>query len=148
MSHQGNLQSSFTGVLVIAICASALLSQTPAEADDSSFAKVVASAQPKLVKIYGASGFRGLESYQSGFLISPSGHVLTAWTLALDADEIVVVLNDGEKLVAELVGVDPRLDVALLKVDGEQLPYFDLQELMSLDRDSLVALRRKRTQEM
>ena len=51
-----------------------------------SFATSIDRVQPKLVKIYGAGGFRGLEAYQSGFLISSEGHVLTVWSYVLDTD--------------------------------------------------------------
>jgi serine protease Do len=39
-----------------------------------SFAEVVDQTQPKIVKVFGAGGLRGLEAYQSGFLISGEGH--------------------------------------------------------------------------
>ena len=71
-----------------------LLSLTPwlsaAEPADrtTSFAQVVERVQPKMVKIYGAGGVRGLEAYQSGFLISSEGHILTVWSSVLDSDTI------------------------------------------------------------
>ncbi|HVW37927.1 MAG TPA: serine protease, partial [Pirellulales bacterium] len=74
-----------------------------------SFAAVIRGVQPKIVKIYGAGGFRGLEPYQSGFLVSPAGHVLTAWSYVLDTDYITVTLDDGRKFEAKLLGADPRL---------------------------------------
>jgi hypothetical protein len=55
-----------------------------------------------MVKIYGAGGLRGLEAYQSGFLISPQGHVLTAWSYVLDTDFITVTLADGRKFQGRL----------------------------------------------
>ena len=58
-----------------------------------SFAGVIAAAQPKMVKIYGAGGIRGLEAYQSGFLISAEGHVLTVWSYVLDTDYITATLE-------------------------------------------------------
>jgi len=93
-----------------------------------SFARTVAGLQPKLVKIYGAGGFRGLEPYQSGILISPDGHVLTAWSYVLDTDTVTVVLDDGARFTAELLGPDPLLEVAVLKIAAENLSYFDLAE--------------------
>ena len=45
-----------------------------------------------MVKIYGAGGPRGLEAYQSGFLISAEGYILTSWSYVLDTDNITVVL--------------------------------------------------------
>jgi hypothetical protein len=44
-----------------------------------------------MAKLYGAGGLQGLEAYQSGFLISPQGHILTAWTYVLDTDSITAV---------------------------------------------------------
>jgi len=89
--------------------------------------------QDKLVKIYGAGGIRGLEAYQSGFLISETGHLLTAWSYVLDTETVTAVLNDGRRLPAEFVGADPRLEIAVLKVELTQLPYFDLNESVPLD---------------
>ena len=86
----------------------------------------IASVQPKLVKIYGAGGFRGLEAYQSGMLISAEGHVLTAFSYVLDSDAITVVLSDGRRFSARLLGADPRIEVALLTIDAQSLPHFDL----------------------
>ena len=96
-----------------------------------SFAAVVERAQPKMVKIYGAGGLAGLESYQSGFLISAHGHVLTVWSYVLDSDTVTVTLNDGRKFEATLVGADPRLEIAVLKIEADNLPYFDLKLAVS-----------------
>jgi serine protease Do len=84
------------------------------------------TAQPKMVKLYGAGGFEGLEAYQSGFLISAEGHILTAWSYVLDTDYLAVMLADGRKLEAKLVGADPRLEIAVLKIDAQGLDHFDL----------------------
>ena len=102
-------------------------SQRQAQASPS-FAAVVRGVQPKIVKIYGAGGFRGLEPYQSGFLISPEGHVLTVWSYVLDTEFITVTLDDGRKFEAKLLGADPRLELALLKIEAADLPYFDLAQ--------------------
>lgn len=91
--------------------------------------RIIRAAQPKIVKIYGAGGYRGLEAYQSGFLFSAEGHVLTAWSYVLDTDYITVTLNDGRKFEeVKLLGADPRLDLAVLKIEATELPHFDLAE--------------------
>ena len=100
----------------------------PARAAESSLSAVIAEVQPKIVKIFGAGGLRGLEAYQSGMLISPEGHVLTAFSYVLDTDYITAVLDDGRKFEARLLGADPALEVAVLKIDGKQLPCFELQQ--------------------
>lgn len=62
------------------------------------------------------------QSLGSGFIVSEDGYILTNNHVVEGASEIVVRLNDRRQLVAELVGADPRSDVALLKVEGENLP--------------------------
>jgi S1-C subfamily serine protease len=90
--------------------------------------RVIESAQQKIVKIYGAGGYRGMEPYQSGFLISPEGHILTVFSYVLDTDYITVVLWDGRRFEAKLLGADPRLEAAVLKIDAAALPCFNLAE--------------------
>src|SRR5436190_24378107 len=100
-----------------------------AQASDgaASFTQVVRQVQPKVVKIYGAGGVRGLEHYQSGVLISGKGHVLTVASYVLDSDEVAVVLDDGRRFTAQQVASDPLTEIAVLKFDpGEDVPHFDL----------------------
>jgi serine protease Do len=73
-----------------------------------------------------------LEAYQSGFLISAEGHVLTAWSYVLDTDYITVTLDDGRKFQAEMIGADPRLEIAVLKIDAKELPHFKMEEAVEL----------------
>lgn len=61
-------------------------------------------------------------SLGSGFIISEDGYVLTNNHVVADADEIVVRLSDRREFVAELIGNDPRSDLALLKIDAGDLP--------------------------
>ena len=88
--------------------------------------RTVSQTLPKTVKIVGSGGFRGLEAYQSGFLISSEGHVLTAWSYVLDSDIVTLTMNDGTKREAQLIGFDPRLDIAVLKIDVTDTPHFNL----------------------
>jgi S1-C subfamily serine protease len=107
------------------------LPPSPAFGIDS-LADVIQQVEPKIVKIYGAGGFRGLEAYQSGFLISPDGHIVTAWSYVLDTEYVGVTLDDGRKFDAKLLGADPRLEVAVLKIDAADLPCFDLAQSADL----------------
>jgi serine protease Do len=59
---------------------------------------------------------RRINSLGSGFIIDPSGLVVTNNHVIADADEVNVILNDGTTLKAELVGTDKKTDLALLKV--------------------------------
>ncbi len=86
-----------------------------------------AAAARKVVKIHGAGGVRGLESYQSGMIVSPDGRIVTAMSTVLDSDEIDCVLDDGRRFRGTLVGVDPRREIALLTIDATDLPAFMLE---------------------
>ena len=119
-------------VFMLILCASIAVaaSERPSE-----MASILERIQAKMVKIYGAGGYRGLESYQSGMLISPQGHILTAYSHVLDTDYITAYLADGRKFEAKLLGADPRLDAAVLKIDSEDLPYFDLDRAAKAEAD-------------
>ncbi|MBZ0123960.1 MAG: DegQ family serine endoprotease [Roseovarius sp.] len=60
----------------------------------------------------------------SGFVISEDGYVVTNNHVIERADEIIVEFFTGKELKAELVGTDPKTDIALLKVEAEEpLPF-------------------------
>jgi serine protease Do len=61
-----------------------------------------------------------ITSLGSGFIIDPSGLVVTNNHVIADADEINVILNDGTKLTAQLVGKDTKSDLALLRVHPDK----------------------------
>ncbi|HEY2977198.1 MAG TPA: Do family serine endopeptidase [Burkholderiaceae bacterium] len=61
-------------------------------------------------------------SLGSGVIVSTSGYVLTNHHVVEAADEIEVALADGKKLLAKLVGNDPETDIAVLRVNSENLP--------------------------
>jgi serine protease Do len=65
---------------------------------------------------------RGRQSLGSGVIASADGHVVTNVHVVTGADEIMVRLGDQREYRARVVGVDPRTDVALLKIDARDLP--------------------------
>lgn len=65
---------------------------------------------------------REVRSGGSGFVISADGYLLTNNHVVADADEIIVSLSDRREYKAELIGSDERSDVALLKIDANELP--------------------------
>nr|WP_245904684.1 Do family serine endopeptidase [Pseudoroseicyclus aestuarii] len=59
----------------------------------------------------------------SGFVVSADGYVVTNNHVIEGADEIEVEFYTGGSLPAEVIGTDPESDIALLKVDGTDLPF-------------------------
>jgi serine protease Do len=66
------------------------------------------------------------KSLGSGFIISNDGYILTNYHVIKDANEIIVRLSDRRELVADMIGNDPRSDIALLKVEADDLPVVKL----------------------
>jgi serine protease Do len=117
-----------------------------------SFADIVERARPAVVNIYtrkrvvtghrynpfSRRGFvpeeRIEESLGSGFIIDEQGHVLTNFHVVDNATEIGVRLLDERFFKADVVGTDPKTDLALLKVqhEGAELPLLPLGDSQEL----------------
>lgn len=65
-------------------------------------------------------------SQGSGFLVSADGYLLTNAHVVKGASKITVVFNDGKEMEATLIGADVHTDVAVVKVDGKNLPFLVL----------------------
>jgi serine protease Do len=62
----------------------------------------------------------------SGFIVSADGYILTNAHVVADADEVTVRMTDRREYPAKVVGIDKRTDVAVIKIDGKQLPVVKL----------------------
>jgi len=74
---------------------------------------------------------RGFESQPrqgegSGFIVSADGYILTNAHVVADADEVTVRTTDRREYAAKVVGVDKRTDVAVIKIEGKELPVVRL----------------------
>lgn len=112
-------------VMVVLACAVGLCAagSAPCAAQES----IIADVQQKIVKIFGAGGLSRLKAHGTGFLVSSQGHIATWYNHVLDTPKVDVVLWDGRRFEGELVGLDARHEIALLKIPQEGLPYFDLR---------------------
>jgi serine protease Do len=70
----------------------------------------------------------------SGFLISGDGYIMSNHHVVDNADRLVVTFQDGTQYDAEIIGTDPGIDFALLKIepDGRALPYLPLGDSSSV----------------
>ncbi len=69
----------------------------------------------------------------SGFLISSDGYILTNNHMVEGAEKVTVELADGRKLTAEITGTDSVTDIAVVKIDAENLPYLELADSDTLE---------------
>lgn len=77
------------------------------------------------------------KSYQlaqgSGFIVSPDGYILTANHLVGEAEEIMVRLADDREFDAKIIGTDPDSDVAVVKIDADDLPSLEFADSDALE---------------
>ena len=83
-----------------------------------------------------AAHSRRSNSLGSGFIIDPSGIVITNNHVIEGANEITVILTDGRKLKAEVIGKDAKVDVAVLKVSSDSA--FEVGEFRRQRQDARV----------
>ncbi len=64
-----------------------------------------------------------ITSLGSGVIVSPDGYIITNEHVIDNGEDITVTLSDGRQFKAKIVGKDVRLDLALLKIDADSLPF-------------------------
>ena len=68
---------------------------------------------------------RERQSLGSGFIVSKDGYILTNHHVIAEADEVIVRMSNRAEYVAEVIGSDKASDVAVLKVDADNLPMLE-----------------------
>ena len=93
------------------------------------YARLDERGQQRVVKLYGAGGLRGLESQQTGLLVSSDGLAMTAATALLESGEATVVTSVGDRYTGTVEAVDRLTGIALIKIESSEqsLPFFDLE---------------------
>ena len=74
----------------------------------------------------------------SGVIVSPDGYILTNNHVVSEASEIQVALNDGRQFTAKVIGTDPQTDVALIKINAENLPALTLTDSSKVEIGDVV----------
>lgn len=90
---------------------------------------IVHQAMERVVKVYGAGGVGRIEAFGSAIMVADDGWLLTVYSPLLDTPSLRVVFADGIRLPARLVAVDRIHGIAMLKVEAQGLPYFDLNDI-------------------
>ena len=82
--------------------------------------------QPSTIWEYysrGGTTGKALRGAGSGVIITPDGYIVTNNHVIEGASEIEVTLNNNQTYKAEVIGSDPRADIALIKIDAKDLKY-------------------------
>ncbi|EGU48832.1 protease DegS [Vibrio ichthyoenteri ATCC 700023] len=97
-----------------------------------SFNEAVHRAAPAVVNIYSRKYTEDdrskllTQGLGSGVIVSEKGYIITNYHVVAQADQIIVALQDGRAAAAQLVGKDRRTDIAILRVEGSNLPVIPL----------------------
>ncbi len=75
----------------------------------------------------------------SGFIYDADGYIITNHHVIADADQIIVRLADRREFEAELIGSDPASDIALIKIDADNLPVLPFGNSETLRQGEWVA---------
>ncbi|TWT59048.1 putative serine protease HtrA [Thalassoglobus neptunius] len=124
--------------LICSIVSLAMTLTTGAASQAESFSNAVDQVQPKVVKLFGAGGLKNLANYGTGVLVSPDGHIATVWNHLLDSDVVTVVLHDGRRFFGKVVGTDSKVDLAIIKIEAEDLPFFNISDTAEVGPGALI----------
>ncbi|MBE6650823.1 MAG: PDZ domain-containing protein [Ruminococcaceae bacterium] len=116
--------------------------------EELSSQEIIALAKPSVVGVksiieedYGWYGTQTYEGVGSGFIITSDGYIVTNYHVIEGAVSIKIVLSDGTEYDAVEIGSDPLSDVAVLKVDGTDLPALVIGDSDALSAgDTVIAI--------
>jgi serine protease Do/serine protease DegQ len=112
----------------------------------TSYADVVDPVQKAVVSVYSAKTVRQHlppyfrqffgdqeretreEGLGSGVIVTPDGYILTNHHVVAGADEVKVALADDREFKARVIGADPKTDIAVIKIEAENLPCVTLAD--------------------
>ncbi len=121
----------------------------------TSYADALEAIRPAVISVYSSKtvreqvpeifrqmGAKGREQKQrglgSGVIISSDGFILTNNHVVEEADELKVLLGDDREFTAKLIGTDPKTDVAVIKIEAENLPTVTLADSAKLRVGDIV----------
>ncbi len=118
----------------------------PASSNDSDDALPFPPGSPfeKFFRQFGTpnmpNGHEIITGQGSGFFISSDGYAVTNNHVVQNAENVQVTTDDGKTFTAKVIGADPRTDLALIKIDGNDFPYVKLSDTTPRVGDWVLAV--------
>lgn len=103
-----------------------------------SFATAVKKSAPAVVCIQTARSEKNQDTLGSGIIFDPAGHILTNYHVIKDAQEIKVKLADGRSSIANIIGTDADTDLAVLKIELDNVPVIKFGNSNALQVGDIV----------
>ncbi|HEX3937380.1 MAG TPA: Do family serine endopeptidase [Xanthobacteraceae bacterium] len=114
------------------------------DGDDSGSPFPPGSPFEKFFKQFGMpsmpNGHEIITGQGSGFFISADGYAVTNNHVVQNAENVQVTTDDGKTYKAKVIGTDPRTDLALIKIDGNDFPYVKLSDTTPRVGDWVLAV--------
>src|SRR6266446_6797170 len=101
-------------------------------AREGALEEVIARAKPAVVRL------KGMSKSGSGFFVTEKGVIATNAHMARGEGSLLAILSGGEQLTAKIIHIDPTLDIALLKVEGDHFPCLTLAATSSVRQGETV----------
>ncbi len=93
---------------------------------NDAFREVAKNVSPAVVLLCYEQAIGEKETFGSGSIISPGGYVITTNHTIEMVENIIVILPDKREFKAIRIGADPKTDIAVLQIEGENLPVVSL----------------------
>jgi len=108
--------------------------------ESSAVISAVAKVAPAVVTIQSSVGgaLEGATGSGSGFIYDPNGFILTNRHVVEDTTQLVVILDDGRRFDGTVYGIDTLTDLAIVKIDGTDLPYAPIGSSAALEPGQLA----------
>lgn len=123
-----SLSTSFTGTITATMADNSTMRMRP----ELSVEQIVAQSEPAVVLL------RRPDGQGTGFFITDSGVIATNAHVARGEQSLVAVTPNGQKLEAEVVYIDPNVDIAFLKVEGTGFPHLRLADVSAVHQGQTV----------
>lgn len=106
--------------------------------ESSAVISAVARVAPAVVTIQSTIGRSGASGTGSGFIYDPNGFVLTNKHVVENATSLTVILDDGRTFEGRVYGIDTLTDLAIVRIDGTDLPYAPIGSSAALEPGQLA----------